>query len=56
VLKGAHFLSVEDVKANTTEILNSLSESDLPNFFERCQHRMQLCVNSEGKYFEGDPS
>jgi histone-lysine N-methyltransferase SETMAR len=46
VLKGTHFLSVEDVKAKTMEILNSLSENDL--------HRMQLCVNSEGNYFEGD--
>jgi transposase len=56
VLKGTHFLSVEDVKAKTTEILNSLSENDLQNCFERWQHRMQLCVNSEGKYFEGDHS
>jgi hypothetical protein len=52
VLKGTHFLSVGDVKAKTTEILNSLSESDLQNCFERWQHRMQLCVNSEGNYFE----
>jgi hypothetical protein len=41
VLKGTHFLSVEDVKAKTTEILNSLSENDLQNCFERWQHRMQ---------------
>jgi transposase len=43
VLKGTHFLSAEDVKAKTMEILNSLSESDLQNCFERWQHRMQLC-------------
>ncbi|PNF22126.1 hypothetical protein B7P43_G06802 [Cryptotermes secundus] len=42
VLKGTHFLPVEDVKAKTTEILNSLSESDLQNCFERWQHRIQL--------------
>jgi hypothetical protein len=34
VLKGTHFLSVEDVKA-FTEIFNSLSENDLQNCFER---------------------
>jgi hypothetical protein len=56
VLKGTHFLSVEDVKAKTTEILNSLSENDLQNCFERWRHRMQLCDNSEGNYFEGDLS
>jgi hypothetical protein len=56
VLKGTHFLSVEDVKVKTTEILNSLTENGMQNCFERWQHRMQLCVNSEGNYFEGDRS
>jgi transposase len=56
VLKGTQFLSVEDVKVKTTEILNSLTENDMQNCFERWQHRMKLCVNSEGNYFEGDRS
>jgi transposase len=56
VLNGTHFLSVEDVKVNTTAILNSLTENDMQNCFERWQHRMQLCVNSEGNYLEGDRS
>jgi hypothetical protein len=56
VLKGTHSLSVENVKAKTAENLNSLTEHDLRNCFERWQHRMQLCVNSEGNYFEGDRS
>jgi histone-lysine N-methyltransferase SETMAR len=55
MLKETHFLSVENVKAKTAEILNSLTEHDLRSF-ERWQHRMQLCVNSEGNYFEGDRS
>jgi len=54
VLKGTHFVSVENVKAKKPEILNSLTEHDLRNCFELWQHRMQLCVNSEGNYFEGD--
>jgi len=56
VLKGTHFVFVENVKAKTVEILNSLTEHDLQNCFEHWQHRMRLCVNSEGNYFEGDPS
>ena len=56
VLKGAHFVSVENVKAKTAEILNSLTEQDLRNCFEHWQHSMQLYVNSEGGYFEGDRS
>jgi transposase len=56
VLKGTHVGSVENVKAKTAEILKSLTQHDLRNCFEHWQHRMQLCVNSEGDYFEGDRS
>ena len=56
VFKGTHFVSVENVKAKSAEILNSLREHDLQNCFEHWQHRMQLCVISEGNYFEGDHS
>jgi len=56
VLKGAHFVSVENVKAKMAEILKSLTEHDLRNCFEHWQYRMQPCVNSERNYFEGDRS
>jgi len=56
VLKGTHFVSVEDVKAKMADILNSLTEHDLRNCFEHWQHRLQLCINSEGNYFAGDRS
>jgi len=56
VLKRTHFVSVENVKAKTEEILNSLTEHDLWICFEHWQHHMQLCVNSEGHYFEGNHS
>jgi hypothetical protein len=34
VLKVPHFVSVESVKAKTTEVLNSLTEDDQWNCFE----------------------
>ena len=55
VLKGTHFVSA-DVKETTAENLNSPTEHELRNCFEDWHHRMQLCVNSEGNYFEGDRS
>jgi hypothetical protein len=54
VLKGTHFVFVEEVNAKTTELLNSLTQNDLHLCFEQWQYRMQLCLNSEGDYFEGD--
>ena len=56
VLKGTHFVTVENVKAKSADILNSLTEHDLRNCFEHWQYRVQLCVNSEGNYFEGNRS
>jgi len=56
VLKGTLCVSVENVKAKTAEILSSLTEHELRNCFEHWQHSMQLCINSEGNYFEGDCS
>ena len=56
VLKGTHFVSAENAKAKKAEILNSLTEHDLQNCFEHWQHHMQLHVNSERNYFEGDCS
>ena len=56
VLKGTHFVSVEDLKAKTVEILNILTDHDLRNCCEHWHHRMQPCVNSKGNYFQGDRS
>jgi transposase len=56
VLKETYFVSIEHVKTKTAEIHNSLTEHDLKNCFEHWQHCMQLCVNSEGNYFECDRS
>jgi transposase len=54
VLKGTHFVSVEEVIAKMTKLLNSLPGTDLNHCFEQWQHHMQLCLNSEGDYFGGD--
>jgi len=56
VLKGNHFVSVENVKPKTTRKRNSLEEQDLRNCFEHWQHGMQLCVSLEGNCVEGDSS
>jgi hypothetical protein len=47
-------VSVEEVKAKTKELLNSLTENDLHHCFEQLRRRMQLCLNSYGGYFDGD--
>jgi len=56
VLKGNHFVSVENVKTKTAGKRNSLKEQDMRNCFEHWQHGMQLCVGLEGNCVEGDCS
>jgi hypothetical protein len=46
----------ENGESKTAKVLNSRTEHDLQNYFEHWQRRLQLCVNSEENYFEGDHS
>jgi hypothetical protein len=49
-----HTVLVEEVKAKTTELLNGLTEKDLHHCSEQYRCHMQLCLLSEGDYFESD--
>jgi len=53
MLKGANFVSVEEVKAKMIKLLNSLRENNLQHCSEQWQHCKQLRLNSEGDYSEG---
>jgi hypothetical protein len=54
MLKEANFVSTDEVKAKTMKLLNCFRENNLQHCFEQWQHCMQLCLNSEGDYPEGD--
>lgn len=54
VVKGAHFLTVEEVQANTTELLRSLTESDMQTCFGQWKEHMEKRVDSMRSYFEGE--
>jgi hypothetical protein len=54
MLEGTHFVLIEEVKANLTELLYSFTENDLHHCFGQWQYHVQLCLNSEGEHFEGD--
>lgn len=55
-LKGRHFRSVEEVKAETAKLLKALTPEDLQHCFEQWQARMQRCIHRGGEYVEGDTS
>jgi hypothetical protein len=53
-LKGRRFASIEEVQAESQQILNTLTPAELSEFFEKWQNRWDRFVQAQGDYFEGD--
>ena len=56
VMKGTHFLSLEEIKASMMRELKRLKKEDFTKCFHGWQDQMQKCIDLEGEYFEGDNS
>ena len=53
-LKGTRFESVDAVKANATQLLNSLTQDDLQHCFQKWKISIERCRDRGGDYIEGD--
>jgi len=53
-LKGRHFTDVAEAQRKVLPALNSISIEDFRQFFQQCEQRWDCCIQSQGKYFEGD--
>jgi hypothetical protein len=42
------------IEAESQAALNTLTEHDFQNAFEKCQKHWERCIRAEGDYFEGD--
>jgi hypothetical protein len=54
VLKGKHFVDVEEVKKKMTEALKGITLHELQDCFEKWKTHLDQCIASNGQYFEGD--
>lgn len=52
-LKQSHFLSVDEVKLETTDIFSRVSADDLQHFFEQWIIHLQQHVDRRGECTEG---
>jgi hypothetical protein len=52
-LKGRHFDTNEVVEAGSQGVLNTLTEHDFQDAFQKWQKRWERCIRAED-YFEGD--
>ena len=53
-MKGKRFEPTQDIEVATTVLLKTLTKEDFQNCFRKWQERWDMCVRSNGQYFEGD--
>ena len=54
VFKGRRFETLEAVKTACSAGLDSISQNEFRQCMESWKHRFQKCIDSQGKYFEGN--
>jgi hypothetical protein len=52
-LKGRHFVSIEDIQAESQQVLNTLTPTDFNECFQKWQNRWNH-IQPQGDYFKGD--
>jgi hypothetical protein len=53
-LKGRRFDTIEEIQAESQRVLDTLTEKDFQEAFQKCMRRCDRCLHSGGNYFEGD--
>jgi hypothetical protein len=53
-LKGQSLASIEEVQAESQQILNMLTPADFKECFHKWQNRWDRCIQAQGDYFEGE--
>ena len=53
-LKGRHFVSIEEVQAESQQVLNTLTPADFTERFKKWQNRWDRCIQAQDDHFEGD--
>ena len=53
-LKGRRFDTIEEIQAETQKVLDTLTEKDFQEAFQKWRRRWDRCLHAGGNYFEGD--
>jgi hypothetical protein len=53
-LKGRRFDTTEDIQAETQKVLDTLTEKNLQDEFQKWRRRWDQWLHAGGNYFEGD--
>jgi hypothetical protein len=55
-LKGCQFYTIEEIKAESQRVLDTLTERDFQEAFQKWRRQWDQCLHAGGNYFEGDGS
>jgi len=53
-LKGRRFISIEEIQAESQQVLNTLTPEDFNECFQKWQNRWDRCIQAQGDYLKGD--
>ena len=53
-LKGRRFVSIEEIQAESEQVLNMLMSADFSACFQKWQNHWDRFIQAQGDYFEGD--
>jgi hypothetical protein len=53
-LKGRRFDTIEEIHAESQRLLDSLTEKDFQEAFQKWWRRWDRCLHAGGNYIEGD--
>jgi hypothetical protein len=52
--KGRRFDTNEEIQAESQRVIETLTEKDLQEAFQKLRSRCDRCLHAGGNYFEGD--
>jgi len=55
-LKGRRFDIIEEIQDKTQKVLETLTEKDFQEAFQKWRRQWDWCLHAGGNYFEGDGS
>jgi hypothetical protein len=53
-LKGGRFDTIEEIQTESQRVLDTLTEKNFQEAFQKRRRRWDRCLHAEGNYFEGD--
>jgi hypothetical protein len=52
-LKGRQFDTIEEIQSESQSVLDTLTENDFQEAFQKWRRRWDRCLHAGGNYFEG---